>query len=85
MEYLTPGGDRYDPTIVLGNNTANRFAAVTAESVGLDRFDRVVLNLGGSGGIDNVQATLIPEPSTALLMALGLGGLALPGRREPRR
>ena len=81
MDFLELGNDRYDSSIVLGNNTANRYAAITAASVGLENFDRVVLHLGGSGAIDNIQATLVPEPSTALLMALGLCGLALRRRR----
>ena len=34
----------------------------------------------GSLGVDNITA--IPEPSTALLVAVGLGGLAAGGRRR---
>jgi hypothetical protein len=34
------------------------------------------------GVIDNVEVTLIPEPSTALLLAAGLAGLARAGRRR---
>ena len=34
-------------------------------------FDRVVVRLGGSGGIDNVTANAVPEPSAALLFLFG--------------
>ncbi len=81
MEFLDPESERYDPTIVLGDNSANRFQAITAASVGLDEIERVVVHLGGSGGIDNIHANVIPEPSTALLMAFGLGALARRRRR----
>ena len=77
MEYLDMGSLRYDASIVFGDNSANRFAAITAASVGLDELDRVVLHLGGSGAIDNIQGTVVPEPGTALLIALGLAGLAV--------
>lgn len=82
MAFLDAGSDRYDPTIELGDNSANRFAAITAASVGLEQFDRVVIHLGGSGGIDNIQATLVPEPSTALLVGGGLLVLASRRRRS---
>jgi hypothetical protein len=36
------------------------------------------------GMIDNVEVTLIPEPYTALLLAAGLAGLAVAGRRGQR-
>lgn len=70
----------YDPTLVLGNNTANRFAPITAEFLGLSQIERVEFNLGGSGALDNLEVTLqvaaVPQPSTALLISLGLGALA---------
>ena len=40
--------------------------------------------LGGDNAVTNtsVQATVVPEPGTALLMGLGLAGLAAAGRKD---
>jgi hypothetical protein len=81
MDYLDTGSARYDPTIVLGDNSANRFAPITAESLGFQQIDRVAFELGGSSGIDNLRGTAVPEPSSAALVGLGLGALALARRR----
>ena len=75
-DFVDSGSDRYDASIVLGNNSANRFAAITAESVGLAEIDAVTIRLGGSGGIDNLTGTIVPEPATAFLLGLGLATLA---------
>jgi len=82
MEYVTATGDFYDATIVLGDNNANRFAAISASELGLSKFDRVEFTLGGSGALDNIVVTPVPEPSTALMIGLGLGGLALRRRAQ---
>jgi hypothetical protein len=84
MEFLDPGSDRYDPTIAIGNNTANRFAPITAESLDLERIDSVTFHLGGSGGVDNLQGTVVPEPTAAILLGLGLSGIGFAGRRVRR-
>lgn len=76
-DFLDPSSPLFDPTIELGNNYANRFEAITAASVGLDLFDRVLFNLGGSTAIDNLNGTVIPEPGSALLIGLGLAGLGM--------
>jgi len=70
----------------LGDNTANRILPF-APSFGdeLDSalaFDRIVIELGGSGAVDNITFTPVPQPSTALLLSLGLIGLAWSGRRR---
>lgn len=85
LEFLDPGSPFYDPTIELGNNSANRFAPISAAAVGLEKIDAATFHLGGSGGLDNVSGTLVPEPTTALLMALGLGGLGVAARRTAAR
>lgn len=64
--------------LVFGNNSANRIPEITAASVGLSQFDRIVINMGGSGGIDNL---VIPEPGTGLLVLAG-GVLGLIARRR---
>ena len=74
-----------DGSIVFGDNSANRVGAFTPAEVTaltgttLTQFDRVVINMGGSGGIDNL---IIPEPGTAGLLVLGMLGIAAMGRRR---
>lgn len=72
----------------LGDNTANRilpFAPIFGDGLGsTPAFDRIVIELGGSGAVDNITFTPVPQPSTALLLSLGLIGLVWSGRRRPR-
>ena len=65
-----------DPTVVYGNNSANHVDVLSGVE-----FDRVVINMGGSGAVDNITASPVPEPSAALLFAVG----ALILRRASRR
>jgi hypothetical protein len=78
-----------DPTIVFGDNTANRVEPIAAQDFGVDSFDQVIVNLGGSGALDNITYTPVPEPGALLLICLGLGGFAASrsrtSRRAPRR
>lgn len=73
-----------DNTIVYGNNSANRITAFTPGEVTaltgttITQFDRIVINMGGSGGIDNL---VIPEPTTAVLLVSGMLVMAWRGRR----
>lgn len=67
----------YDPSISLGNNTANRFQAISAAAVGLSQIDRIQFDLGGSTAIDNLNGTNVPEPGSAILIGLGLAGLGM--------
>jgi hypothetical protein len=69
--FRNPASSYYDSTIVLGDNSANRLSPILASRFGVDGFDKVVVKMGGSGGVDNI---VIPAPSTALLLA-GLVGL----------
>jgi len=71
----------YDSTVVFGgNNTANRLDPITAAELtsftgnSIQQFDRVVLQLGGSGAIDTIQYTVVPVPASA---KAGLSLLAL--------
>ena len=64
--------------LVFGDNFINRIPEITPGDVGLTKFDKVVINMGGSGGIDNL---VIPEPATALLLALGCAGFGILRRR----
>ena len=66
--------------MVFGNNFGNRIPEITAGDVGLTKFDRVVINMGGSGAIDNLVFT--PEPGTVLLIVGGLALLAARTRRD---
>lgn len=69
--FRNPASSFYDPTIVYGDRSANRISPIFASRFGVDGFDKVVVKMGGSGGVDNI---VIPAPSTALLLA-GLVGL----------
>lgn len=67
----------------LGDNSANRVEPfLVADLLGIDQIDRVDINMGGSGAVDNVTFEPVPEPTTATLMGLGLTALAALGRRR---
>lgn len=61
-------------------------AGTTTVSIGTsDAYGDAIVLPGGAFGTSNnatVDITVIPEPGTALLMGLGLAGLAAAGRRE---
>ena len=78
FDELEVGGAFEVAGLVFGNNSANRIPEITAASLGLSQFDRIVINMGGSGGIDNL---VIPEPGTGLLVLMG-GALGLAVRRR---
>lgn len=77
-DFITPGTDFYDSSVSYGDNSANRIAPITAASIGLDSFDRVEINFGGSAAIDNVQYTAVPTPGA-------LAGAGLLRRPVPLR
>lgn len=64
--------------VVFGNNSANH---VDLGRVG--PYDTIVITMGGSGGIDNLEATM-PEPGAALLFALGCTTVAVTRRLRRR-
>jgi hypothetical protein len=82
-EFINSASAFYDPTIVFGNNSANRIQPITAAELGGLEFDKVEVNLGGSGAVDNLtwsnptsSQPQIPEPITASLVFLGVVGVA---------
>jgi len=66
------------PDVEFGNNTANR---IDFGEIG--DFNAIEIELGGSGAIDNL--VVVPEPTTAALLSLGLAGLGVAGRRRRPR
>lgn len=64
------------PDVEFGNNTVNH---IDFGEIG--PFNAVEIDLGGSGGIDNL--VVVPEPATFSLLSLGLAGLGVAGRRRP--
>ena len=65
---------------VFGNHTANRVPVGTFSSLS-GSFNRIIISMGGSGGIDNL---VVPEPTTALLIGMGLLGMAAGARWRSR-
>ena len=72
--------------VVYGNNSANRIAPITAQQLGIPGgFTMVEINLGGSGGIDNISyqnVSSVPEPATIGIVAAGLPRLTIRRRRS---
>lgn len=63
-----PASAYYDPTIVFGDDSANRVQPINASRFGVSGFDRAVIRMGGSGAIDNI---VIPAPGAAALAVFG--------------
>ncbi len=75
-----------DPTIVFGDNTANRVSPILASTFQSDFFDKVIVNLGGSGALDNITfAQQVPEPGLVLLLGAGLLAAARRVRQSESR
>ena len=68
-QFVTPGDPFYDPTITFGDRSANKIKPIQASQVGMISFNRVIIDLGGSGAIDQFRYTFIPEPASAALLA----------------
>ncbi|MEM6552182.1 MAG: hypothetical protein AAF750_08645 [Planctomycetota bacterium] len=78
--FVDPGSEFYQPGVAFGDNSANAIKPITAEQLGLDSFDEVVINLGGSSAVDNIRFTAVPSPTAA-----GAGLVALIGLTARRR
>lgn len=78
MDFVDNANALYDPSIVFGDNHANRFQPVSAAHFNAAGFDRVVINVGGSSAWDTF--VVVPAPASAML--IGLGGLAAARRRR---
>ena len=75
-----------DPSIHWGNNSANRVTPFTIHELHLGPIVGVDVQMGGSGGIDNLtDITPTPEPGTLILVGLSVGGLAWRRRRKQQR
>jgi hypothetical protein len=86
VEFSTDGV-AYSPFGAVNLTTTDTLFSVNLGAAGTDRaFVRLSFNPAGNQQpiIDNVavNATLVPEPTTALLCSLGLIGLAISGRRR---
>ncbi len=80
-ELITAGSNWYDSSIVFGNRSANELGSFNASQFGVESFDRVEVQLGGSSVIAGVTYEAVPTP-TALVAGLGLMGLAALKRRR---
>ncbi len=66
----------YDPTIEFGDHHANRIQPITAASLGLESFNKVEINFGGSAAVDNITYT---TPGSAIPTPTAFAGAALLG------
>jgi hypothetical protein len=69
-------------SILFIDNGANHINTIFAADFGFASFDEVHIRMGGSGGIDNIMFTTVPEPGVTLMYCAGLTGLALLGCRR---
>ncbi len=60
--FVDPQSNFFDPTVVFGDNSANRIDPITAETLGINPFNRVDVNFGGSAAIDNIRYEFALEP-----------------------
>lgn len=82
---LTLTRDDSDSLSFLGSVDANTVSAVTSNSISNFTFNNIILGQGNTTNdfnIDNVNVSVIPEPSTALLV--GLAGLGLVAFKRSR-
>jgi hypothetical protein len=80
-DFITASSPFYDPTIAFGNHYANTLMSISSSDVG-GVFDEIELHISGSGGFDNLVFTPVPEPTTLLLLGIGLASLGVVSRRK---
>lgn len=80
-QFTNPSSPFYNPTVVFGDQSANRIRPITASQLGFNSFHRVEINFAGSGAVDNIAFDVIPEPASLALVA---GALPLLGLRRRR-
>ena len=68
--------DAVDTSYFMGN-----VATVTWSGVGVPAVNDLSISLGGAGATATAWTTAVPEPTSGLLMLLGMAGLALRRRR----
>ena len=66
--------ENHNPIIAWGQKTLNFTATSTTTLISFENFDSPELNFSH---IDNVSINLVPEPSTALLLGIGLVRMSL--------
>ena len=81
-QFVDPGSIWFDRTVVYGNRSANRIQPMTASKLGISSFDKVVFSMGGSGAIDSITFSPVPEPTAAGLVLGAVGTLSLRRRRS---
>lgn len=57
--------------VEFGNHYANKFSGIDAAELGLDNIQSIDFNIE-SGAIDSLHYCVVPEPSSAALLALGM-------------
>ena len=89
--FVDPGSPFFDPSVVFGDNSANRIKHITAAKLAhvvgnpnLTGFNRVKIRMAGSGAIDNIDYAT-PEPSTFVLFGIGVLGFLVYGHRRRKQ
>ncbi len=84
-DLIDPLSRFYDSTVAFGDNSANRIRPITAEQLGLESFREVSVNLGGSGGVGNINFVKADAPTAAPTPSAAAAGLGLLGLLSARR
>ena len=84
-EFVRSDSDFYQSSVRFGDDSINRIQPIAASEFGVEFFNRVIVQFGGSAAIDRLHFheadVVVPEPGTAALAVLGLTGVLASGRR----